>query len=113
MTNDTTTRETAGAEGQGQEQETPQVFLEQKGYKGETERVDAGLHTHKLVCACGNVRWVAPGDVFQVKACKPCTQKKRVERRNRKAREKRAAKRVAKAEAVRKMAQEMGIARAA
>jgi hypothetical protein len=52
--------------------------------------VDAWLHTFRLECGCGNVRWLAPGDVFQVDACKPCVEARRKEKRNARARRKRA-----------------------
>ena len=59
----------------------------QLGYEGETETVDKDLFKHKLVCECGNVRWLRNSDVFQCRFCKPCTKKnqgeRKKERRNR------------------------------
>lgn len=66
------------------------VWVEQLGYKGEKELVDQNLHKHVLVCDCGNVRHLAPGDVFQVDACKPCIEARRKEKRNERAKKARA-----------------------
>lgn len=79
-----------------------QHTYEQLGYKGETEHVDAWLHTTIFECKCGNVRYVAPGDLFQVDACKPCVARRRKDRRNERARRKRAEKRAKKLAAERK-----------
>jgi hypothetical protein len=86
---------------EGQVPDQPgQVWRTQRDYKGREEKVDAYLHTHKLTCPiCGEVRWVAPGDLFQVDACKPCVEARRREKRNARARRKRLERRMAKAAA--------------
>ncbi len=53
----------------------------QLNYHGLAEEVDTRIFKNKLVCACGNVRWVKNADLFQVKKCKPCTYRERKERR--------------------------------
>ena len=53
----------------------------QKDEKGYIEYVRADLHDTKLICECGEIRWVAPGDIFQVTHCKPCTERRRKARR--------------------------------
>ncbi len=53
----------------------------QLNYHGLLEEVDTRIFKNKLVCACGNVRWVKNADLFQVKKCKSCTYKERKERR--------------------------------
>lgn len=53
----------------------------QLNYHGLAEEVDIRIFKNKLVCACGNVRWVKNADLFQVKKCKPCTYRERKERR--------------------------------
>jgi hypothetical protein len=53
----------------------------QLNYHGLEEEVDTQKFKNKLVCACGNVRWVKNADLFQVKKCKPCTYRERKERR--------------------------------
>ena len=53
----------------------------QLNYHGLVEEVDTRIFKNKLVCACGNVRWVKNADLFQVKKCKPCTYRERKERR--------------------------------
>lgn len=53
----------------------------QFSYKGTVEEVDTRIFSNKLVCPCGNVRWVKNADLFQVKKCKPCTFKDRNARR--------------------------------
>jgi hypothetical protein len=53
-------------------------MVKQLGYKGEEELLSAVLYCNKVVCACGNVRWVKNSDVFQVKKCKPCMKAKRL-----------------------------------
>lgn len=51
--------------------------VNQLGYDGEEEELNAVQYCNKIVCECGNVRWVKNSDVFQVKMCKPCMKKKR------------------------------------
>jgi hypothetical protein len=58
-----------------------QRFQKQLNYLGLVEEVDAQTYSNKLVCKCGNVRWVKNADLFQVKKCKPCTYHDRKERR--------------------------------
>jgi hypothetical protein len=53
----------------------------QLNYHGLAEAVDTQIFKNKLVCACGNVRWVKNADLFQVKKCKPCTYRERKKRR--------------------------------
>ena len=53
----------------------------QLNYHGLAEEVDTRKFKNRLMCACGNVRWVKNADLFQVKKCKPCTYKERKERR--------------------------------
>jgi hypothetical protein len=55
-----------------------QHIQRQLNYHGLAEEVDT---RNKLVCACGNVRWVKNADLFQVKKCKPCIYRERKERR--------------------------------
>ena len=57
------------------------AIVEQLGYRGEVERVDTSLYKNRVVCKCGNVRWVKNSDMFQVTKCKPCTLKERKQRR--------------------------------
>lgn len=61
-------------------------IVEQLNYKGEVERVDTMEFKNKLVCECGNFRWVKNADLFQVRKCKPCTYKGRKERMERRRR---------------------------
>lgn len=56
-------------------------IVEQRNYAGVMEKVDTRVFNNKLVCACGNVRWIKRADCFQVKKCKPCTLRERKERR--------------------------------
>jgi hypothetical protein len=56
-------------------------IVEQLGYRGEVEKVDTTVYRNKVVCKCGNVRWVKNADMFQVKKCKPCTLRERRQRR--------------------------------
>ena len=56
-------------------------FQKQLNYLGLVEEVDAQTYSNKLVCKCGDVRWVKNADLFQVKKCKPCTYRERKERR--------------------------------
>jgi hypothetical protein len=58
-----------------------QPIQTQLNYYGLAEEVDTRIFKNKLVCECGNVRWVKNADLFQVKKCKPCTYKERKERR--------------------------------
>jgi hypothetical protein len=61
------------------EDESP--IKEQSGYKGEPEEVDTRLFKNRIECQCGNIRWVKNADLFQVKKCKPCTYRDRLNRR--------------------------------
>ena len=54
----------------------------QLGYDGKEEKVSAVLYINKIKCACGNVRWVKNADLFQVKKCKPCMKKGRLQKIN-------------------------------
>ena len=56
-------------------------IVTQLNYKGEPEKVDTAVFRNKLICACGNVRYVKNADLFQVTRCKPCTIKERNKRR--------------------------------
>jgi len=56
-------------------------IVEQLNYQGTPEKVDTRLYRNRLVCGCGNVRWVKNADLFQVTKCKPCSLKERKERR--------------------------------
>ena len=56
-------------------------FHKQLNYLGLVEEVSAQTYLNKLVCKCGNIRWVKNADLFQVKKCKPCTYRDRKERR--------------------------------
>lgn len=56
-------------------------MVTQLGYHGEDEHVDTNVYKHKIQCACGNVRWIKPSDIFQCHACKPCTKKNRNRKR--------------------------------
>ena len=53
--------------------DVPSELVEQLAYDGTKEYVHADLYCNKVVCKCGNVRWVKNCDLFQVKFCKPCT----------------------------------------
>ena len=61
------------------EDDSNQHIQDQLNYHGLKEEVDTRKFKNKLVCACGNVRWVKNADLFQVKKCKPCTYKERKE----------------------------------
>lgn len=54
-------------------------MVKQLGYDGKEEELNAIQYCNKIVCECGNVRWIKNSDVFQVKKCKPCMKKKRKE----------------------------------
>ena len=56
-------------------------IVTQLNYKGEPETVDTAIFNNKLICACGNIRYVKNADTFQVTKCKPCTIKGRNKRR--------------------------------
>jgi len=60
-----------------------QHIQRQLDYHGLAEEVDTRIYSNKLVCACGNVRWVKNADLFQVEKCKPCIYRERKERRRR------------------------------
>lgn len=53
------------------------VWVEHLDYDGSLERVDKNLYCNEFRCECGNVRYVKNADMFQVRWCKPCTQKNR------------------------------------
>jgi hypothetical protein len=57
------------------------VWVEQMGYNRQVEKVDFNTHPNIITCACGNIRYVAPGDMHQVTECKPCTRLHRRQRR--------------------------------
>lgn len=57
------------------------VWVEQMGYDRQPETVDLNLHPNIITCECGNVRYVANGDMHQVTECKPCTRLHRRQRR--------------------------------
>jgi hypothetical protein len=59
-------------------------IVTQFNYKGEPENVDTSVFSNKLICACGNIRYVKNADLFQVNKCKPCTIKGRNKRRKKK-----------------------------
>jgi len=59
-------------------------MVQQLDYKGKPEEVNTRLFKNKIVCKCGNVRWVKNADLFQVKKCKPCTYRDRLNRRKQK-----------------------------
>ena len=61
-------------------QEVPD-FVEQLNYRGDVEKVNTGIFKNRIICTCGNHRWVKNSDLFLTKYCKPCAQKKRRERR--------------------------------
>jgi hypothetical protein len=62
------------------EPEIPRI-VEQLNYKGAPEKVDTGVFKNKIVCKCGNIRWVKNADMFQVSKCKPRTYRERIKRR--------------------------------
>jgi hypothetical protein len=53
----------------------------QLNYNGLVEEVDIREYSNRVECACGNVRWVKNADLFQVRKCKPCVYRERLERR--------------------------------
>ena len=57
-------------------------IVTQLNYKAEPERIDSAVFTNKLICSCGNIRYVKNADLFQVTKCKPCTIKERKKRRH-------------------------------
>ena len=59
----------------------PPEIVQQLGYKGEIEEVDTRVYCNKLVCACGNIRYIKNSDVFQTHSCKVCSTAKRKARR--------------------------------
>jgi hypothetical protein len=65
----------------------------QKDYDGSEEWLDKRECSNRLVCECGEVRWVKASDLFQVTHCKPCTFERRKARRREAARRRRAARR--------------------
>jgi hypothetical protein len=62
----------------------------QKAYDGSEEWLDKREYSNRLVCECGEVRWVKASDLFQVTHCKPCTFERRKARRREAARRRRA-----------------------
>ena len=70
------------AETEKSEADESQVHLaSQPSYTGEEEKVDTRIFKNKIMCKCGNHRFVKNSDMFQVKKCKPCTLKGRQDRR--------------------------------
>ena len=61
--------------------EDASLFAEHLSYTGTVEKVDTRKFKNKIVCECGNLRWVKNSDMFQVVKCKPCTYKARKNRR--------------------------------
>lgn len=59
----------------------PSPMATQLNYKGEPEEVDTRVFTNKIICSCGNVRWLKNSDLFQCRSCKPCTLRQRNDRR--------------------------------
>jgi hypothetical protein len=60
----------------------PQPSIAKKlGYDGEVEQVDTAVYGNRVICECGNVRYVKKQDRFQVKKCKSCTARGRRQRR--------------------------------
>ena len=55
--------------------------MTQLNYKGEPEEVDTTVFRNRLICSCGNIRFVMNADRFQVTKCKPCTIRERNKRR--------------------------------
>ena len=70
-------REEGGVESEASEAQT----VQQLDYKGNIEEVDPKTFKNRIECGCGNVRWVKNADLFQVKKCKPCTYRDRLNRR--------------------------------
>lgn len=58
--------------------------MTQLNYQGEPEEVDTVLFRNRLICSCGNIRFVKNADLFQVSMCKPCTIRERNKRRQKK-----------------------------
>jgi hypothetical protein len=65
----------------GHETLSTQGIVRQQNYLGDDEEIDTRLFPNKLICECGQIRWVKNADLFQVKKCKPCTYNDRKERR--------------------------------
>jgi len=59
----------------------PAALVEQLDYQGKVEKVDPSIFKHRMVCGCGQVRFIKGSDLFQVQRCKPCTKRQRQERR--------------------------------
>ena len=66
------------------EPEIEPPMVQQLDYKGKPEEVNPKLFKNKIECECGNDRWVKNADLFQVKKCKPCTYRDRLNRRKQK-----------------------------
>jgi len=74
----------------GDSSDEPQPeYREQLGYKKEVELLPADEYCIKVVCECGEIRWVKTSDEFQVFACKPCTIRQRRQRAAQRRKEKR------------------------
>ena len=58
----------------------PPKMVKQKGYKGEVEELDFNVYKVVVTCSCGEKRYIKPQDAFQVKTCKPCSQKRKMAR---------------------------------
>ncbi len=68
-------------------------LVSQKSCDGTEEWLDKREYSNKLICECGEVRWVKASDLFQVTHCKPCTYERRKARRRESARRRRSARR--------------------
>jgi hypothetical protein len=65
----------------GKDHDQTSPIVEQLNHSGIMEKVDTRIFKNKLVCKCGNIRWVKSSDLFQVKKCKPCIRRERNDRR--------------------------------
>jgi hypothetical protein len=71
-------------------------MVTQLDYNGVPEKLPADEYTIEFTCpTCLGTRYVKPTDAFQVKFCKPCQKKAAQAHKNRRARERRAAKKAA------------------
>lgn len=46
--------------------------VDQLDYDGSPEVVDRAVYSNRIVCECGNIRYVKNADIHEVKRCKPC-----------------------------------------
>lgn len=72
-----TVREEMAAMDAAPNQEIVDGMVIQLDYEGSEEMLPVKLYCNRIVCSCGNIRWVKNSDVFQVKKCKPCMGKER------------------------------------